>query len=226
MADRNTFLNQIREQAARGRAHRVAVNPQATAAAAYVGGGADPVGTLLAEWTAAGGRGLRVAGAVAAREFIGQWLDRCAARSALIWNHPLLEQLDVAAVLDARGVALLTSHDLERRTPGERWPAALAADVGITSVNWAVAETGSLALCAGPGQGRAVSLLPPGYLAIVEPGQIVPDLFDLFERIEPCKPELPSNITLVTGPSKTGDIELKLTTGVHGPGDVTLLVVE
>ncbi|RPI75374.1 MAG: lactate utilization protein C, partial [Planctomycetaceae bacterium] len=70
------------------------------------------------------------------------------------------------------------------------------------------------------------SLLPPRYLAIVEPSQIVPDLFDLFERLEQIKTDLPSNIVLVTGPSKTGDIELKLTTGVHGPGNVHLLVVE
>src|SRR5207249_2523590 len=99
---------------------------------------------------------------------------------------------------------------------------AFAADLGITSVDWAVAETGTLALCSSSAQGRVVSLLPPRYLAIVEPAQIVPDLFDLFAALEPRKTELPSNLTLVTGPSKTGDIELKLTTGVHGPGEVHL----
>jgi L-lactate dehydrogenase complex protein LldG len=71
-----------------------------------------------------------------------------------------------------------------------------------------------------------VSLLPKRYLAIIEPGQILPDLFDLFARLEERKSALPSNMVLVTGPSKTGDIELKLTTGVHGPGNVHLLVVE
>ena len=71
-----------------------------------------------------------------------------------------------------------------------------------------------------------MSLLPATYLAIIEPSQIVPDLFDLFERIEERKHDLPSNIALVTGPSKTGDIELKLTTGVHGPGNVNVVIVE
>jgi L-lactate utilization protein LutC len=71
-----------------------------------------------------------------------------------------------------------------------------------------------------------VSLLPPTFLAIIEPAQIVPDLFDLFTVLEAQKNDLPSNVALVTGPSKTGDIELKLTTGVHGPGDVHVLVIE
>ena len=90
----------------------------------------------------------------------------------------------------------------------------------------AVAETGSLLVGSSPAQGRVVSLLPPRFLAIVEPSQIVPDLFDAFARLEVIRGQLPSNLAFITGPSKTGDIELKLVTGVHGPGDVTLVVVE
>ena len=52
------------------------------------------------------------------------------------------------------------------------------------------------------------------------------EYFDLFAGLEAHKHNLPSNLALVTGPSKTGDIELKLTTGVHGPGDVHVLVIE
>ena len=87
-------------------------------------------------------------------------------------------------------------------------------------------QTGSLGLCSSRAQGRACSLLPPVYVAIVEPSQIVPDLFDVFAALESRKGDLPSNLVFVTGPSKTGDIELKLTTGVHGPGHVFLVVVE
>jgi L-lactate dehydrogenase complex protein LldG len=63
------------------------------------------------------------------------------------------------------------------------------------------------------------------HVAIIEPSQLIPDLFDVFEKLDPEKDALPTNVTLITGPSKTGDIQLKLTTGVHGPGEVHALVV-
>ncbi len=69
----------------------------------------------------------------------------------------------------------------------------------------AVAETGSLVIRPNPGHGRALSLVPPLHVAIVDPSNIVPDLIDLMDKIagEPYAP----NITLITGPSKTADIE-------------------
>jgi L-lactate dehydrogenase complex protein LldG len=91
----------------------------------------------------------------------------------------------------------------------------LAADVGISSADFAIAESGTLAVCSQAGQERAVSLLPLVHVAIVRREQVLADLFDLFERLGAG--ELQSSVVLITGPSKTGDIELTLTTGVHGP---------
>jgi L-lactate utilization protein LutC len=123
---------------------------------------------------------------------------------------------------------------------GQRW-AALAADLGIAAADWAVAETGSLVIAARPGQERCVSLLPPVLISIIDASRIVADLFDLFEKLEPsssdapdgpepsrsqaARIELPSNLTFITGPSKTGDIELQLTTGVHGPGQWHVIII-
>jgi len=101
----------------------------------------------------------------------------------------------------------------------------LSADIGITSVSLAVAETGSLVMMSQPGQERTASLLPPVHVAIVERAQIVPDLFDVFAQLEKRDTDLPSNLAFITGPSKTGDIELTLTTGVHGPGKWHVIVV-
>lgn len=226
VSDRNQFLQRVREQAARGRAYRVAVNPAATAEAAYVGAGIDPVASLLHEWIAVGGQGARVNGRTEFRSFIADFIARNKIRSSVRWSHPLLERWDIDALLQEQGVTVCAWSALAGEPVQLSRELMFAADLGITSVDWAVAETGSLALCAVPAQGRLASLLPPIYLAVVEPAQIVPDLFDLFRILENQKHELPSNLALVTGPSKTGDIELKLTTGVHGPGNVTLLVVE
>ena len=226
MSDTTSFLSRIREATARGRAHRIATNPQATHEASYVGGGDDKVATFLAEWTAVGGRGARVAGLDAVRTYIVDLVQSRNVSSVLQWKHPLLDRLGLQGIFAHLQIAEHDWKELESQTADRRWPTVFAADLGITSVDWAVAETGTLALCSHPGQGRVVSLLPPHFLAIIEPSQIVPDLFDLFSQLEEQKHDISSNLTLITGPSKTGDIELKLTTGVHGPGNVHVLVVE
>ncbi|MFM7845613.1 MAG: lactate utilization protein, partial [Planctomycetota bacterium] len=111
-------------------------------------------------------------------------------------------------------------HELLAELPAEeRRQQALASDVGITSADWLIAETGSLVLRARPGQERWASLLPPVHIAVIRRYQIIPDLIDVFQALrDHGLDQLTSHITLVTGPSKTGDIELQLTTGVHGPG--------
>jgi L-lactate utilization protein LutC len=96
-------------------------------------------------------------------------------------------------------------------------------DAGITNVWAAVAETGSLAMRPDPHQGRALSLIPPIHVAIVEPKKIVADLLDLFEKM---KVEDPGGaVSLIAGPSQTADIEAVMVTGVHGPGVVRVFVV-
>jgi L-lactate dehydrogenase complex protein LldG len=72
-----------------------------------------------------------------------------------------------------------------------------------------------------------LSLLPPVHIAIAERKQLVPDLFDLFPSSNmEQSPTLPSCITFITGPSKTGDIELRLVTGVHGPGEIHVILID
>jgi len=225
VTNKDSFLSAVREAVARGRMHPVALDPMATAQASYVGAGADPAGRLLEEWVLVGGQGARVRGAAAAQRYLRAFFAEQAVTSAVLWRHPVLQRLDVAGLLAEAG-ASATCWDRAAAYSEPLRAAAFSCEWGITSVDWAVAETGTLALCAQPGQGRLVSLLPPRYLAIVETAQILPDLFDLFAALEPMKHGLPSTIALVTGPSKTGDIELKLTTGVHGPGQVHLLIVE
>jgi L-lactate dehydrogenase complex protein LldG len=74
-----------------------------------------------------------------------------------------------------------------------------------------------------PEQPRSLSLLPPIHVAVAERRQLLPDLFDLFEI---NKGELPACLSIITGPSKTGDIELRLVTGVHGPGEIHVILID
>lgn len=227
---RESFLARVKAAAAAGRMHPVHVRTSFPPRVGYCGAGDDPIGRLVAEVGLAGGQAQRVADLAAARLALGEILEKANAKSALTWQHPLLTRLGLAELLDEKGVTRLDHASLARLEPAQRLQDMLAADVGISSVDYAVAETGTLALSSGPGQERAASLLPPIHVAIVEESQVLPDLFDLFDRMEAQmrsagENRLASGWVLITGPSKTGDLELKLTTGVHGPGTWHVIVV-
>jgi L-lactate dehydrogenase complex protein LldG len=102
--------------------------------------------------------------------------------------------------------------------------AAARADLGITGAALGVASTGSVLLRAGPDAPRAASLLPPVHLAVLPEGRLVPGFEELFAVLPDLVGE-GSQAVLVTGPSRTTDIERTLVRGVHGPLRVVALVV-
>ncbi len=98
-----------------------------------------------------------------------------------------------------------------------------AAEVGLTACHGAIAETGSLALVSLRGCARAVSLLPPVHVAVVRPEDLFEEMGEFFAARAAVIGSA-SNLTFVTGPSRTADIELSLTIGVHGPGRVVVVI--
>jgi L-lactate utilization protein LutC len=225
---RDTFLARVRQAAAAGRAYRVGAAGEMADHGGYGGADADPAARFADEVKAAGGFASLVDTLDEARLRLSEILRESACQSALCWRHPLLDRLRLAELLDAHAMARHDHDSLSRCSPDQARAFMLAADVGISSVDYAIAETGTLALASAPGRERSTSLLPPLHVAIVDSAQIVPDLFDFFERLDPgdgSAPALASNWTLITGPSKTGDLELTLTTGVHGPGRLHVLIV-
>lgn len=103
-----------------------------------------------------------------------------------------------------------------------------SADIGVTGADFAIADTGTLVLLSGPEQPRLTSLLPPVHIAILEKETIVPNIHALFARLGKSYEnydKLCSCISFITGPSRTADIELNLTLGVHGPGRAIVIIV-
>jgi len=130
-------------------------------------------------------------------------VDLCAAGSVVIdEGHP-----------DTAGLA-------ERlRLVDDPWEAA----VGVTGVDVAVAETGTLVLSWGPGRRRSTPLVPPVHVALVPLHRLVATYADAIDVLAAMNPA-PSGMQLVTGPSQSADIEMKLVKGVHGPGQVHVVL--
>jgi L-lactate dehydrogenase complex protein LldG len=87
---------------------------------------------------------------------------------------------------------------------------------------YGLADTGSVVLAASPDEPRARSLLPPVHISLLREDRILPGLPELFAEIGDA---LPSALAIVTGPSRSADIEQRLTVGVHGPGEVHVVLV-
>jgi L-lactate dehydrogenase complex protein LldG len=134
-------------------------------------------------------------------------------RKAAAWETPRLQQLQITNYLSALGVELISPT-------ASKYEMAFC-DVGITEADALLPETGTLALRASAEKPRAVSLLPRIHLAIVRPEMLRPDLHQVFaEQAGKTGPEgrlRPDYMVFITGPSRTADIELTVTLGVHGP---------
>lgn len=129
---------------------------------------------------------------------------------------PLLSGLEVPEKLKAAGVDL-------RRWDETTLDASYDVDAGLTDAWAAVAETGSIVIRSSPEHGKAISLVPAYHIAILEPRVFVPDLVDLFTKMSTDSSA--SNTILISGPSKTSDIEMNLVVGVHGPCHVEVFIL-
>ncbi len=123
---------------------------------------------------------------------------------ATAWATPHLKQLGISKTLSSHGVELVS--------PSADKHAMALCDLGITEAAYLLPETGTLVLKSSAERPRAVSLLPRVHLAIVRPEMLRADLHQVFAE---AKEE--HYLVFITGPSRTADIELTTTLGVHGP---------
>ena len=131
------------------------------------------------------------------------------------WDNIYCIESVIKDILQTNGFSNLTSTDLK------------SCDASITTCEVLVARTGSILLSSEGQSGRTVSVYAPVHICVAFTSQLVFDIKDGLQLVKTkYKNNLPSLITLATGPSRTADIEKTLVVGVHGPKEVFCFLVE
>jgi L-lactate utilization protein LutC len=138
-----------------------------------------------------------------------------AGKTAVASNAPYLAECGIASLPGVRSG--ITDREELREL-------CATVDIGITSADYALADTGTLVMLSSPQEARMISLLPPAHIAVVPRARILTGLDELFALL-PNPAESTSSLVLITGPSRTADIEQILVRGVHGPGVLSVVVV-
>lgn len=165
----------------------------------------------------------------AARELISSLLERYNTTQVITWN---MTQIALPGLEE-----LLAQHQIEHTNisvSGTERAAQLqkleSATLCITGADVAIAESASIVLRGGAGRPRLASLLAPIYIAIIRKSQLVRGLGEALMRLQSDYPDDffrdSSSLTFITGPSRTADIELTLTLGVHGPREVHAIMLD
>jgi len=135
----------------------------------------------------------------------------------------------VIQVADANEAGLKLESMVTGKTfvsPAEEFSreACTAAEIGVSSADYGLADTGTLVFLTESGEARLISSLPPRHIAVIERDRILSSLDQLLSVVP--KPGANSSaMVLITGPSRTADIEMRLVRGVHGPGEITVIIV-
>lgn len=193
----------------------------------------ETLGWFHREFERVGGVFHRVATLDEVPEVVGRIARERGATRLVAW-HPSALGADLGSALAAQGLETHATPPGEVADSGERarWRAvAAAADLGLTGVDLAIAETGSLVLISGPGRARSTSLLPACHIAAFDRTVLVESLQQAGVFLEAWHAGARTawrgaTVSVVTGPSRTADIELTLTRGVHGPREVHAIFVE
>lgn len=186
----------------------------------------DLIKQFETELTRTGGKFYRAENAQSVCQYVKEISSAQGARLAVGWDSPIIGESELIPSLEQSGIEFIS--DTERFEPGEFIGKAIEADIGISTVDYALADTGSLVVLSGRGRARSVSLLPPVHVAIVKSEQIIPGLDQVFPLLRYKSrisgEDLSSAIAFITGPSRTADIEMTLVVGAHGPKQLHVIL--
>jgi L-lactate utilization protein LutC len=218
---KEAMLGAIRRNLSASRAGNVdghRSQPPVAPAGTAVSGAPEPACSLTSRFKlaleAVGGRCTIVRSEEEAAARVGEILDETRAARVAVSNASLVQAV------------------IGRVKPGPRLlqdaegTAHFECDVGISTAQWAIAESGTLVLESDAERHRLVSLVPAVHVALLRASRIRQTLSEVLGALGDRESGLSRTITLITGPSRTSDIELTLAIGVHGPGQLDVVVLD
>ena len=234
MSDRDAILGGIRQSLEVNRAmlEREAADHgygESHPAGPFMPADLTPVAQFTAELEALHGHVHLCAGPREALEKVRSLLVSHEVESVLHWDWQEIPLPGIGHVVQELGIQSATGQLLGAPDRSTRLQALDPVPICISGADAGIAESGTLVVMSGPGRGRLASLLPPIHLAILPADHIVRTLPNAFALLEAewgsDVVRDRSNITLITGPSRTADIEQSLTLGVHGPKEIHVVIV-
>jgi L-lactate dehydrogenase complex protein LldG len=180
-------------------------------------GNTGGVEKFVEEFEKVSGKAFRVATLPEAFELVIKILAGRGWRQTLIWERLLEQHPEFRQSLAQAGIEAISEGQI-RHLAG--------IPVGITGAQAAIADTGTLVLQNSSGQPAFASLLPETHLALLSVKDIHPNLQAYLDSVDDLREHIlaSSNQVFITGPSRTGDIELNITLGVHGPREVIAII--
>jgi len=182
---------------------------------------------FLDNWQALGGKGAIVNSLEDTVRCLQEWFGDYQAswpnkyQAIVAWDMlPTLAEFAFAALEWP-----LVRYTQAAQNPRDRYLLASQAELGVTGADWGIALSGTLVVNSTPQRGRAVSLLPPRHLAFIEASKLRDNLFEVLEELISLGVP-PSAIEMISGPSRTSDIEMDLSIGVHGPIEVYVVLID
>jgi L-lactate dehydrogenase complex protein LldG len=229
VSGRATVMGNVAANLRRGRSASYATDAHPVGTAAPADAASWPQDLLVerfsAELTAIAGRVHRAA---TAREGIDAVIAVCREHGAsrvLSWAPEWIGIPGLHEALTAGGIEIDGGWIPDGRDRAERLAALDPIRVGITGATAGIAESGTIAVVSGPGRSRLASLIVPVHVAVLKADRLYPSLPSLFAA-NPDIADRGSNLVLITGPSRTADIEMTLTRGVHGPAEIHVVLVD
>jgi L-lactate dehydrogenase complex protein LldG len=202
---REEMLGKVRAALKRTAHSSVAAIPATGRIAPRVGGdAAAELASLFAEVEKLGGKTKRLDSKTDLDAALRELIAAESIKKATLWQTAELKEWGVEDTLRSIGVGIVSPYAPNREVA--------ECDLGVTGADFALPETGTLGLRSSIEQPRTVSLLPRVHLVLIRPACLRADLHHVFEEAKDD-----NYFVFVTGPSRTADIELTVTVGVHGP---------
>ena len=187
----------------------------------------ERVSIFLDNWHALGGKGAIVKSPEATIQCLVEWFGDLQAS----WpnKHQAIVTWDMLPSMAESAFTTLewplVRYTQAAQTPRDRYSLAAQAELGVTGADWGIALSGTIVVNSSPQRGRAISLLPPRHLTFIEASKLRDNLFEVLEELTSLGVP-PSAIEMISGPSRTSDIEMDLSIGVHGPIEVYVVVID